>query len=230
VTVAEIISQVLAYTDNTNPSDADNSDRRTRLLFYLREILAEVWYNREWPFSRREVVLTVGAGDAYATAPDDFLALGEYGSILLADPQAGAPLENVPEYQIVQARQTSLTTESPEIFSIFDQDPVTFAPRIQFPNNNAAFDIVVSYLKKAPEIDESANNTAISEVPEQYHQTVLVPGLRARSTASKGDARWNEHQGIYLTALNWMKAKERRRQGTIWQMPSFFGNRRGGRA
>jgi hypothetical protein len=85
----------------------------------------------------------------------------------------------------------------------------------------------VSYLKKAPVIDETTNNLAIGEIPEQYHQTVLVPGLRARSTASKGDARWNEHQGIYLGALNWMKAKERRRQGTVWQLPPFFGNRHG---
>jgi hypothetical protein len=85
----------------------------------------------------------------------------------------------------------------------------------------------VSYLKKAPVIDETTNNLAIGEIPEQYHQTVLVPGVRARSTASKGDARWNEHQGIYLAALNWMKAKERRRQGTVWQLPSFFGERIG---
>jgi hypothetical protein len=227
VTVSEIIDQVLAYTDNTNPSDADNADRRTRLLFYLREILADVWYNREWPFARRRVVLTVGAGDAYATAPIDFLALGEYGTVLLDEPNSGDPLENVPEHRIVEARKTTLKTQSPSIFSIFGQDPTTYAARIQFPNNDADYDIVVSYLKKAPVIDETTNNLAIGEIPEQYHQTVLVPGVRARSTASKGDARWNEHQGIYLAALNWMKAKERRRQGTVWQLPSFFGERIG---
>lgn len=228
MTVSEIIDQVLSYTDNIPPTDADYANRRIRLLNYLREVLAKTWYTREWPFSRREVVATVGAGDAYAEAPDRFLKLGDYGSVYLAEQPSGEPLDNVPEYRIVASRQTGSTTDVPAIFSIFDQNPTTFLPRFQFPSNSGAYDIIVSFLLKVPLIDDGGPlNTAIDEVPEQYHQSVIVPGLQARTLQSKGDATWNSTQGFHEAALNDMKVQERRRQGTIYQLPSFFGNRRG---
>jgi len=227
VTASEIISQVMSYTDNIPPTDADYANRRNRLLNYLREVLSKTWYSREWPFSRRDVLATVGAGDGFAEAPDRFLKLGEYGSVYLAAQPSGDPLENVPEYRIVANRQTGSTTDVPAIFSIFGQNPSTNLPRFQFPTNSAEYDVVVSYLLKAPLIDDGgALDAAIGEVPEQYHQSVLVPGLQARTLQSKGDASWNTTQGFHEAALNDMKVQERRRQGTVYQLPSFFGNRR----
>jgi hypothetical protein len=222
VTVTEIISQVLSYTDNLPATDADYADRRLRLLNYLREVLAGVWYKRDWPFARRSAQLTVGAGDGYVNVPTDFLKIGDYGSVLLEADQTGDPLENVPEYRVHQSRRTNLVTNTPGFFSIFDIDPTTFVQRLQFPMNDIAYDVILEYIKDAPTIDEGANNTAISQLPVQYHQRVLVPGLQARSLQSKGDASWNTYEGRYLEAIAEMKYLERRLQGTIWQLPPFF--------
>lgn len=225
MTVTEIISQVLSYTDNIPPTDADYANRRTRLLNYLREVFAEVWYEREWSFARRPATLTVPAGVGYAILPDDFLKLGEYGTVILALPFQQDPLSNVPEHQIVQSRNTTYTTQTPSIFSIFDQEPTTFAPLLQFPMNASDYDVIVSYIKDAPTIDEGANNNKLIQIPVQYHQRVLVPGLQARTLQSKGDGSWNTYNGRFLEALTEMKVQERRRQGTVFQLPSFFGNR-----
>lgn len=222
MTVTEIISQVLSYTDNISPTDADYATRRTRLLNYLREVLADVWYTREWPFACTSAQLTVASSTGYANLPTDFLKLGEYGSVLLEADQTGDPLEHVPEYRIRNIRRTNLKTNTPAIFSIFGLDPTTFAKRIQFPNNDLAFDVIVEYVKDAPTIDESTNNTAISQLPVQYHQRLLIPGLQARTLQSKGDAAWNTYQGRFEEARNEMRVNERRRQGTMWQLPGFF--------
>lgn len=228
MTVTEIISQVLSYTDNISPTDADYADRRVRLLNYLTEVLAEVWYEREWPFARKAVTLTVTAGDGFAVLPDDFLKIGEYGTVILAQPFQQDPLSNVPEHHIIQTRNTTYTTQTPAIFSIFGQEPVTFAALIQFPMNASDYDVIVDYIRDRPAIDEGANNNNLIQVPIQYHQRVLVPGLQARTLQSKGDGAWNTYQGRFVEALNEMKIQERRRQGTVFQLPSFFGSRRFG--
>lgn len=227
MTVTEIIDQILSYTDNLPPTDADYADRRIRLLNYLREVLAEVWYTRDWPFARASAQLTVGAGDGYTNVPSDFLKIGDYGGVMLADDQTGDPLDNVPEYRIHQIRRTNFRTQTPGMFSIFGQDPATNVQRLQFPLNSIAYDVILEYIKDAPTIDEAANNTAISELPKQYHQRVLIPGMQARTLQSKGDGAWNTYHGRFLEGIAEMKALERRRQGTMWQIPGFF--RRHGR-
>jgi hypothetical protein len=230
VTVTEIISQVLSYTDNIPPTDADYNDRRLRLLNFLREVVANVWYEREWPFSRRTVTVSVLVDPLnYAILPDDFLGLGDYGTVVLAEQFHDDPLENVPEHQIVLSRQTSLRTTTPGICSVFGQEPTTLAHLLQVPPTDTSFDLIVNYLKDVPTLDEAANNTKLAEIPTKYHQRVLVPGLQSRTLQSKGDSAWNTYEGRFVEALNEMKSKERRRQGTIWQFPSFFGNRRHGR-
>jgi hypothetical protein len=227
VLISEIISQVLDFTDNIPASDGDYAARRTRYQNYLREVVAELWYAREWPFARKTDTVTVTAPNGYGVLPDDFLRLGDYGSVLLASYRHWDPLENVPEYEIIQVRNTNLKTETPEMFSIFGFDTASGNPLIQFPYNSADYDVLVSFIMKAPEIDENTNDSALDEsIPVQYHQRVIVPGVQSRSLESKGDASWNTYYGRFTAALGEMKANERRRQGTIWQMPNFFGDRR----
>ncbi len=230
MTASEIIDQVLSYTDNIPPTDADYANRRIRLLNYLREILAKVWYAKEWPFARRVATLPVLANEGFVNVPDDYLGLGDYGGVLLADQNSGDPLDHVPEHIIVQQRQTGSTTQTPAIFSVFGQDPITLVKRLQFPMNAGDYNVLVNYLKDVPDItDGPPDNNGVDEIPVQYHQTVLVTGLQSRTLQSKGDASWNSLMGTHEAALLDMRRKERRRQGTIWQMPSFFGGRRHGR-
>lgn len=64
---------------------------------------------------------------------------------------------------------------------------------------------------------------AIRQIPEKYHQRVLVAGLRARSQNSKNDARWQTEEARYEAAIGAMKREEVRFQGQMRRLPSYFG-------
>jgi hypothetical protein len=221
----EIVSQELAYTDNINPTDSDYADRRVRILYLLREVAADVITDGEWTWLRKVATpLTVAAGTGYVNLPVTFGQLGDYGGVYLLSQQSGDPLEHVPEHEIRQAQMSGVRTDTPGMFSIFGEDPITFAKRLNFPLNTGAYNVAVDYLLKVPDIDETvANVNNIKLIPEEWHQRVLLPGIRAKSLESKGDARWQNHQAAYLAGLKRMRGKFRRRQGTIWQLPGFFG-------
>lgn len=220
--VTEIISQVLAYTDNINPTDTEYADRRIRLLHLLQELEEEVVTEAEWTWLRKTAQLTVGAGDGFTDVPADFGQLGDYGSVHLVANLTGSALEHVPEHQIRSARAQGHKTDSPGFFSIFGENETTYARQINFPINTNAYDIMVDYLRKAPTIDETTNKNAIKIIPEEFHQRVLVAGLRAKTLESKGDERWQNHFAMFKEGLGKMRAKFRRHQGTLWQLPSFF--------
>ncbi len=89
-----------------------------------------------------------------------------------------------------------------------------------------AFDILIAFLRKTPRVDEASNVNTVKIVPEEFHQRVLIPGLRAKTLESKGDERWQNHFAMFNDGIRKMRAKYRRRQGTMWQLPSFFGTGR----
>ncbi len=222
----EIITQVLAYTDNINPTDTDYADRRVRLTHLLQALLEDVVTESEWTWLRKTSQLTVAAQDGFVAVPADFGQLGDYGTIHLVDNFTGVPLDHEPEHVIRSSRARNYQTSSPSYFSIFGQDATTYVRQINFPINPDAFDILVNYLRKSPTVDEAANLNTVKIVPEEFHQRVLIPGLSAKTLESKGDERWQNQFAMYNDGLKKMRSKFRRRQGTLWQLPSFFGSGR----
>ncbi len=227
--VTEIISQVLARDDNISETDADNATRRTRLLEYLREIVAEVWWRRDWTWKKTRATVTVPSGQGYVSLPADFASFGMYGGVYRPTGGAGGDgvkLEMKPESVITDLRESGYSTGTPTIFAIFGQDPTTYLQYIQIPNNPGDVPLVLWYQPNPPTIDEAANVENIKKIPEKYHQLVVVPGLRAKARESKGDAMWQKALADYEKGLVWMQAEENRFQGEYRQLPSFFG--RGG--
>lgn len=74
-----------------------------------------------------------------------------------------------------------------------------------------------------PSVTLEGHINDIKEVPEKYHQMVLVPGVKSKTRESKGDQRWQAMVAIYQKAIMWMKQEEGRFQSEFRQLPSFFG-------
>jgi len=227
VNVTEIIDQVIARDDNISEVSADNDQRRQRHLEYLREVVAEVWWRRDWTFKKTRATVTIPAGQGYGSVPPDFSSLGNFGGVYypIGGLSDGRKLEMVPESVIVEYREVNYTASGPpEIFALFGQDPITYLQYIQIPINAAEVTLTVWYQPNPPTIDESANVENIKKIPEKYHQLVVVPGLRAKARESKGDARWQASVGEYEKGMIWMQTEENRFQGDpVRQVPSFFG-------
>ena len=107
-------------------------------------------------------------------------------------------------------------------------------------DNNGEFEIVGTVTTNAmnvlkPAGDDLVNEAAgasvvlqghvndIKKIPEKYHQTVIMPGLRAKARESKGDAKWQTSLSEYKEGIKGMKKEEQRFQGTWRKLPSFFG-------
>lgn len=223
--VTEIIDQVLARDDNISATAADNTTRRTRLLEYLREVVAEVWWRRDWTFKKTRAVVTVPAGVGYTTLPADFASFGIYGGVYVPSGAQGdgRKLEMMPESVIMDLRESGYQAGNPEVFALFGQDPTTYLQYIQIAFKGSDQDLVVWYQPNPPTIDEAGNVEAIRRIPEKYHQLVLVPGLRTKARESKGDARWQYALGEFGKGLQFMQEEENRFQGEYRQLPSYFG-------
>lgn len=224
--VTEIIDQVMGRDDNISEADADNLTRRQRLLEYLREVEAEIWWRRDWTWKKKRGTVTVPAGQGYVALPADFASIGQYGGVFhpASGSGDGRKLEQVPESVIMEARESGQPGDVPQYFALFGQDPTTYLQYIQIPVNAGAVDLVLWYQPNPPTIDEAANVNAVKAIPEKYHQLVVIPGLRSKARESKGDAMWQHAMAEYQNGLKFMQEEENRFQGEQnRQLPSFFG-------
>lgn len=228
MTVSEAIDQVLRRTDNVTEGEGDYDERRQRHLEYLRETFQEIWWLNDHQFRRTSasVVMPTGAG----TIEVPSRSLGTYGGIYLnrVAHGVGRQLEEVPEQVIFDLRASNYSTTEPDCFAFsgFTGAP-TYLPRIITALNSGPVTFDVYYLLDPPTLDEGTNNESLKLLPEKYHQTVLIPGMRAKARESTSDNRWQTSLQEFEKAKVWFLREERRFQGTFRQLPSFFGQRAG---
>jgi hypothetical protein len=221
VTVIEAINAVVFNTDNTNTTDATDP-RRLRHLDHLREVVDEIRYYRDWAFTRASALLTVPGATGYVELPADFLRIGNYGGVWNLDSN-GDPVDHVPEYMIEEDRRTSTYHSSPMIYSIFGES-ATGRQYLQMPLAASDQHLGISYLTQSPTLDEGTNNTKLAvAIPAEYHRSVVLPRLRSLARESLGDVRWKNSEEQFTRGLRSMLASCRRNQGTLLQLPSFFG-------
>jgi hypothetical protein len=227
--VTELIDQILSHTDNIGASDSENADRRIRILEYVVETFNEVWFRRDWPFTRKSGggTVTVPALQGWGPVPADYSKLGDYGGLYHSLSNGGGKLEWRPEHEINIIRQRDAKQDLPWVFSIFGVDETgptpTFRELVQIPISSRELIFTIQYHVLPPTLDEAANVENLRRIPERYHQTVLVPGVRYLARRSKGDNRAQEDEAKFEKGIDWMKAESRRFQGTMRQLPSFFG-------
>lgn len=150
MTVQEIIDQALRQGDNVSPTSADYLERRRLALSFLRELVDEVWWLRDWPWKKTSATVTVPPGLGYTNLPIDFNSLGVYGGVYGAN---GSKLEDVPESVIFDLNQGSYSTDAPGYFSIHTQDDVTRIGRITIPTTGgAAVTLTILYQANPPHL------------------------------------------------------------------------------
>lgn len=228
MTVTEIIDQVIERSDNIKGSPADYLDRRLRLLDFLREVVDDIWWLRDWPWRMEWGTVTVLPGAASVTVPADFNDFGHEGGLYGPD---GHPLDPVTEREIIDLQESGHRTNDPDRYSQFGIDTVGMAPTyrklLQFPYTDNGFTLRIYYDTIPPELDEAGNNGNLVRIPAQYHRRLIVLGVKAKSRESKSDARAAKTTGDYEMAKKSMLTVEARGRNQIRRLPSFFRNRGG---
>lgn len=154
MTVHELIDIALSQGDNVPESDAGYIDRRRRALNFLREVVLDIWWERDWPWKKTQADVTVLAGESSVAVPYNFDSIGNYGGVyrLSGGLQQYPPLELVPEAMVMEQRSGSSSTSYPRIFALFGQDPVTFVDLIQIPIASADVPLRLFFQKQPPRL------------------------------------------------------------------------------
>lgn len=227
MTVTEAVEQIIAYSDNIAPAGVDDDDRRQRILYFLIEEATQTYYAREWTFRLKmsdAPHVVVAAGAAVGLLPADFLAIGKLGAVY-NDTQGGMAMDPAVESEVTDLIAMSSQLTGSNIYTVFGMNSDN-PPRKQIwiPTTPTEQTLRIWYHKKMPTLDLSANDANLDDaIPVEYHQTVIIPGVRMRARRSKGDNRWMADRDERMQGLNEMIRNSRRMQGGGQQLPSFFG-------
>ena len=225
MTVTEFIDEIVAYSDNVGPAGADYLDRRQRILIWLKREASQTYYAREWNWRMKPSAdITIPANQGWGPLPADFLMIGKFGHVYNMT-QNGAPLDPAAESEVTDILAMSTKIASSGVYTLFgtdDTDPPK--KKIWMPLSGTIITLRAYYHPKMPDLDESGNNTNLNAAcPEEYQETVLIPGVAARAKKSKSDSRWQTDMAERAQGLKEMIRNNRRFQGGGQQLPSFFG-------
>ena len=166
--------------------------------------------------------------------PPNFLRVGDCGGVF---GPTGAELDAVSEQEMVAIQsQPGGVSDLPGVYSVYGIDPITSVPFINIPINSAPVALTVYYETKLATLDEVASSDGppvvvggldnIKLIPEVWHQSVLIPGLRAMFRQTVGDARYQDFRQDpgFRMGLKEMVKWERHGDETTRSLPSFFGS------
>lgn len=179
MTESEIIDLALSQGDNVPESDAAYIDRRRRAHSFLVEVVADIWWNRDWPFKKTEADITVLAGESSVAVPWNFDSIGNYGGVyrLVGGQIARPALELVPESKIVEARTSGRTASVLRAFAIYGQDPDTQVDLIQTEIAAADAPLRLLFQRQPPRILDLGD-------PEQPSFTLAAGALTRSGTTA----------------------------------------------
>lgn len=224
MTVTTIIDQGVGHIDNVPATDADITDRRNRWVEWVVAVFTYVYMARGWSFRLRRATLTATAG--IATLPSDFGDVPPEGGVFLA--ATGDRLAYDEPQNIMDAQEAvgGSTTTTPTTYGIFDFNTSDFQPKLQLPTT-ATVNLVLRYGLAPPTLDDSTNTANLKLIPEKWHQSVLLPGLRALARRSLGDGAvapdFTLDPGFQAGFAQMIRAERPASRDTTRKLPSFFG-------
>lgn len=201
-----LIDAVLNYTDNIGATDADNATRRARILQYAQEVFDYVWLYADWHWAYRDDAGEALDADGFMPAPADFSRFGGKGGLFRVS-DGRKCTEGYDMAEFARMYNTGYR-DNLERFCRWGQDPTTGGQRFRFFSTGGLNLIDSLYLAVPPtlvDIDDTTTNNLFF-IPEQYHSTVLLPGVVAKTRTSKGDMR--DFDKEFLKGLALMHAKE----------------------
>jgi hypothetical protein len=226
VNVTEFLDALNAEVDNLGTADASNTARRARNLRFTKRAFGYVYLYRDWPCRKASATIVVPAGVGYVVVPSTYLTIAYKGGVYntatgkrltYADPQV---ITNLRE------RVSPVTTDDPDVYSIFGMDGTTKRPLFQIPTNVSDLTFKQWLDSEVPTLDESTNVANLKIIPERYHETVLFPAVAAMIQSKKHDPTVRTflqdpdfQAGLQQMVITELPGKERFRQ-----LPGFFGD------
>jgi len=221
-----LIDIILKYEDSLSSVDADNTVRRGRIRQAIQETTDDVWNSSDFPFKYvfEPEALTVDTSGRCAV-PSDFADIGIQGGLYLVS--NGRLLSEVPPQFVSSTKEATNRSGSMYVYSSFGFNQGIKI--LQFPSQLIGAALHLYYMTIPPTILDADNVTVgdvttysgSERIPSQYHNTVIIPGARAKLKKSKGDMR--DFLSEYKRGLAYMISRERPRRSTVQRLPYALG-------
>lgn len=218
--VTTLIDQIVGHVDNLPTTDTDLADLRLEILENLIEVVSFVQGRR--PLKARFTTQTVITSSGSASLGADFEHIPAFGGVFLSS--NGQRLTYVDPSVIIQKRAQGVLSDSPTEYSLFGFHATDFQHLIQVAGGTVS--LLVGYIQGLPTLNEATEVENLNVIPARWHQSVLVPGVRAMREYDKGDGRATQHFSLdpgFAAGLRQMLNAERGGREGSRQFPSFFG-------
>lgn len=214
---ATLISNIINYYDQVGSADADNANRRARLLQFSQEAFDEVWNYEDWLFTYATATVTVTAAASAGDLPADFMEFGTMGGIW-----DNNSLDQLNEWTPVRAYDyvvRGAAGDNLRAVSTFGVNAATGRLTINTPGPvGSTYTLKLLYRKLAPTLVDTTGATSnLWQIPAAYHNTVLMSRIASKTRTSHGDG--TSYMEDYQRNLGKMAARELPRKTTIQRMP-----------
>lgn len=213
MTTAALIDLIINYTDNVSASDGDNAGRRLRMLQWAQEVFDMVYTHKEWRF--RLVTSDVTLVTGFVQLPSDFHDFGDEGGVF--NPRGDKMIEVNPR-ELNRMRESGMSDSSLLYYSVYGFDATSGRPKIIVVDATSTQVLTVWYLKTPPTlVDTTGATNNLFHIPLAYHNTVLVPGVVAKTRKSKGDTR--DWASDFQRGLQEMIKNDRPKKTSVQRVP-----------
>jgi hypothetical protein len=202
---------------------------RPRILMHLQKRVRRMWRWKPWPWKLAQDTVAISV-DGWGTVPLDYASLGRDGGLyhttLLYE------LRWAPARRLFYMLETETSTNTrPRWWTISGQSPITapVVPGLELiwtaPRPTTQTNFTLVYELKAPEITDTddtpysagppvvpALSSGLSQIPEDWWDTVLFPGVIADLMMDDGDGRAAAKEAEFQRGLAeaWVDSKQDR--------------------
>lgn len=213
-----LITTVLQDFDRTQ---TNITAKRRQVLGNLQTIVGLVDNDRDWVFRRKSTQQGRSANVDIANCPTNWLAWGRSGGVFII-PASGPyiPLTWMPPHKWVRANaydQGGTPTHYAEA-GISSAGVQQFG---LFPTPTSALQLWIVYKRTTPTITD-ANPGGLDQIPAQWHQLVILPGVVMLQMKDAGNIQsMTEQKAIYEAGLKSMRINERVGQEAVHRLVPF---------
>lgn len=212
----DLIDKVVLQVLRMASTDAENAARRVRVRQFAQEIVDEFCHeNFRWMRrTNTAVAITLGAL-GQNTLPSDFMELGPEGYIKqdgFDEALIERPYQEIIEAQAIGVKASILTRYA--LGSISAVSPICLLTDPP----DADTTCVVNYKMTPPNLTD-ANPGGLTQIPSQYHFTVVYTGVKWKLYEDAGDNRADQVHAEYREAKGDAIKVERRNKTAVTQLP-----------
>jgi len=209
MTTVTLIDSILTHTEEVGSTDAENATLRARILERAQEVVDQVWDYADWDFRRTSNEISVlSADDGTFRFPSNFLSVGDHGGLYVADQKR--KIEYLEPRELNKMRELEGGTEQyPRFYTMFGRDATFLTTGTLFKAPSANFTINIDYDSQSPTLADNTTDDLLRKVPEIYHRSVILPGVRLLVAVDKGDGRTADFDEWFDKAMRRMKSRYR---------------------